>query len=215
MLHPAGVITSLRYVFWETIRANSSQGRPRKFVPAGMEEFIPATVELFITYQEGSIGGLLKRVSFGGKKEGKDHELVAAARPDAVTQPVAMVRISHCSSQAVAVWPNMKSTAPTIRFFTYNFYPISTHSLHFNDSGSQNSPDSQYSPEACPGTPPTDKHNTPDSSYAHSAPNSAHSYLHGQTCSQCSDCKTWYSDSTVGPSPLDHHSSHSATPNCM
>ena len=66
-------------------------------MPAGMDELMPSMLELFITYQEG---------------------LVAAARPEAVIQPVAMVRISHCSSQAVAVWPNMKSTAPTMRFLT-------------------------------------------------------------------------------------------------
>lgn len=43
--------------------------------------------------------------------------LDADARPEAVMQPVAMVRMSTFSNQAVACCPKMKSTAPTIRDF--------------------------------------------------------------------------------------------------
>jgi len=60
---------------------------------------IPSTVELLITYQDG---------------------LVAAARPEAVMDPAAIVRMSMLSSQAVAVCPKMKSMAPTIRLFAYS-----------------------------------------------------------------------------------------------
>jgi len=72
-------------------------------VPAGMVSLIPATVELLITYQEG---------------------LAAVERPEAVMEPVAIVRISMLSSQAVAVCPKMKSIAPTMRLFAYSWLPV-------------------------------------------------------------------------------------------
>lgn len=58
-----------------------------------------STLELLITYQDG---------------------FDADARPEAVMEPVAIVRISTCSNQAVACWPKMKSMAPTIRDLAYS-----------------------------------------------------------------------------------------------
>jgi len=69
---------------------------------------MPATLELLITYQEG---------------------LAAVERPEAVTQPVAMVRMSMLSSQAVAVWPKIKSMAPTMRLFAYSWLPVFARSV--------------------------------------------------------------------------------------
>jgi hypothetical protein len=55
-----------------------------------------ATFDRLITYQEG---------------------FVELLRPEAVIEPVAIVRISIFSNHARAVCPKMKSTAPTIRDF--------------------------------------------------------------------------------------------------
>lgn len=63
---------------------------------------MPAILLLLITNQEG---------------------LDALSRPDAVIEPAAIVRMSTFSNQARAVWPNMKSTAPTIRHLAYSCVP--------------------------------------------------------------------------------------------
>lgn len=60
---------------------------------------MPAGMELLITYQEG---------------------FEADAWPETVIEPVAMVRISTFSNQAVAVWPKMKSMAPTTSDLAYS-----------------------------------------------------------------------------------------------